>query len=79
MRATFTTLLPSASPKDISGSPAKAELIATDNSGLEVANAATVAPIIPGEIRSHRAKLTEPRTNSSPPAPAHITPTSKTA
>lgn len=79
MSATFTTLLPRASPSEISGSPAKAELMATDNSGLEVAKAATVAPTMPGEMRAQRARPTAPRTKSSPPAPAHTTPRIKAA
>ena len=52
IRATFTTLLPRASPRAIWGVPARAAFIETDNSGLDVANAATVAPIMPGEIRA---------------------------
>jgi hypothetical protein len=74
MRATFTILLPSASPKAMPGVPAKAALTATAHSGLEVANAATVAPMIPARIRAQCAKPTAPRTNSSPPAPAAMTP-----
>lgn len=52
MSATFTTLLPKASPSEICGFPARAELIETANSGLEVANATTVLAIIPGETRA---------------------------
>ena len=35
----FTTLLPNASPKPISGLPARAAMVETVNSGLEVAKA----------------------------------------
>ncbi|EGM68102.1 hypothetical protein SOHN41_04006 [Shewanella sp. HN-41] len=78
MNATLTTLLPRASPSAIWGVPARAALIETDNSGLEVANAATVTPIIPGEIRAQWARPTVPRTNSSPPMAAHTRPKIKT-
>jgi hypothetical protein len=43
-----------------------------------VANAATVAPMMPGAMRAARARPTTPRTNSSPPAPANTTPKAKT-
>lgn len=49
IKATLTTLLPKASPREICGVPASAALIATANSGLEVANAAMVAPIFPAK------------------------------
>jgi hypothetical protein len=52
IRATLTTLLPSASPSAISGRPASAELTETESSGLDVANAAIVAPMMPGEMRA---------------------------
>ena len=77
MSATLTTLLPSASPRAICGSPASAALMDTDSSGLEVANAATVAPTMPGETRAQVASPTAPRTNSSPPIPAQTTPSNK--
>ena len=66
----LVTLLPSASPSAIPGFPDKAALTETDNSGLEVANAAIVVPIIPEEIRAQRASPTKPRTKISPPTPA---------
>ena len=76
IRAMFTTLLPSASPRAISGFPAIAALIDTDISGLDVANAATVTPTIPCETRAQLARPTAPRTKHSPPMPAHATPAS---
>ena len=72
IKATFTTLLPRASPRAIWGFPAIAAFIETDNSGLD-----TVAPIIPEETRAQEARPTAPRTNSSPPMPAHTTPKTK--
>ena len=74
---TLTTLLPRASPMPIWGAPASAALTDTDNSGLEVAKAATVTATMPGEIRSQRAMPTAPRTNSSPPKPAQTMPASR--
>ena len=52
-------------------------MIETVSSGLEVAKAATVVATIPGEMRSVLANPTVPRTNSSPPPPAHRTPNSR--
>ncbi len=75
--AMLTTLLPSASPSAICGVPASADVIDTDSSGLDVANAATVAPTIPGATRAHVARLTVPRTKSSPPMPALRTPSAR--
>ena len=70
----LTTLLPRRSPSAISGRPAVAALIATDISGLEVANAATVAATMPGATRARAAPPTVLRTKSSPPTPAAMTP-----
>jgi hypothetical protein len=74
IRATLTTLLPSASPSAIRGVPFKAELIETVSSGLDVAKAATVVAMMPAEIRMAPAMPTVPRTKSSPPAPAQAMP-----
>ena len=60
--ATFKTLLPSASPSEISGRPDSAAPTATESSGLEVAKAATVAAMIPAET---------PRPTREPHQPAH--------
>jgi len=72
--ATFTALLPSVSPSEISGRPDCAAATATKLFGLEVAKAATVVAMIPAEALDQRASLTTPRTNSSPPTPAQATP-----
>ena len=74
--ATLTTLLPSTSPSEISGAPFRAELMATVNSGLDVAKPATVAAMMPGDIRAAFAKPTVPLTKSSPPTPAQASPIS---
>lgn len=54
--------------------PARFAIIETDSSGLDVAKTATVAPIMPGDILAECAMPTEPRTNISPPMPAHRIP-----
>jgi hypothetical protein len=72
--ATLTTFEPSASPSAISGFSAAAAPIATETSGVEVAKAATVAPITPAGTRSQAAIPTAARTNSSPPAAAQTSP-----
>lgn len=56
--ATLTTLLPRASPSEISGAPASAEVIAIVSSGLEVAKAAIVVATMPAEMRAQRASRT---------------------
>ncbi len=76
MTVTLTTLLPSASPREISGAPLSAELMATVSSGLEVANAAIVAAMMPGEMRAALARPTVPLMKSSPPPPAKASPNS---
>jgi hypothetical protein len=73
-RPMFTMLLPRASPMAISGRPSVAAVTATVSSGLDVANAATVAPITPAGRRSQAARPTRPRTKSSPPTPAERSP-----
>lgn len=72
--AKLATLLPSASPKEISGSPASPDWMATVNSGLDVAKAATVAAMMLGATRAAEAIPTVPRTNSSPPPVAQSRP-----
>ena len=74
INATLTMLLPKASPSAIAVSPASDALMETDSSGLEVANATTVAAMMPGDTRAQRARPTAPRTKSSPPAAAQTAP-----
>jgi hypothetical protein len=56
------------------GSVSLASLMDTVSSGLEVANAATVAPTSPGDTRAQCASPTVPRTNNSPPISAQRIP-----
>jgi hypothetical protein len=61
-------------PSATDASPFKVAMTETASSGLEVANAAIVSPMIPAGTRHHAAIPTDPRTNSSPPMPAATTP-----
>lgn len=70
----LTTLLPSESPSATSGDPAMAEKMPTEASGLLVANAAMVIPVIALGMRNSPAMATSDLSKISPPTPTLITP-----
>lgn len=67
----FTTLLPSASPRPISGLPASAARVDTVNSGLEVAKAARVVATSSLGRRNPAATPSTPLRKASPPNAAN--------
>jgi hypothetical protein len=73
-RPRFTRFEPVASPRANAESPSAAAMTDTVSSGLEVANAATVAAMTPAGMRSAIDNPTVPRTKRSPPTAASATP-----